>query len=184
MKEPWAIGQRVRSEAEPSLGLGIVDAFPTPRSIQIVFPAADERRLYNPATAPLRRFELGVGQSAQTRAGHSFRVERVEASADGLLTYHGQGLVVPEQLLADTSASHDPLQRLEAGEFSHHEAFDLRETGWKLRSEVLQQRCRGLIGGRVSLLPHQLAIAYKVSSRDYPRALLADEVGLGKTIEA
>ncbi|MBO9539746.1 RNA polymerase-associated protein RapA [bacterium] len=180
----WAIGQRVRSEAEPSLGLGIIESFPTSRSIQIAFPGAGERRIYNPANAPLRRFELGVGQSGQTQDGRTFRVERIEETEDGLLTYHGQGIVVPELQLADSSASRDPLQRLFAADFSAHEAFDLRKTGWHLRSEVLQQRCRGLTGARVSLLPHQLAIAYKVSSREYPRALLADEVGLGKTIEA
>lgn len=180
----WAIGQRVRSEAEPALGLGIIDSFPTPRSVQIVFPGAGERRIYNPASAPLHRYELGVGQSAQTREGQTFRVERIETSEAGLLTYHGQGLVVPELQLADTSAARDALQHLSAAEFSPHEAFDLREQGWHLRSEVMQQRTRGLIGGRVSLLPHQLAIAHKVGSREYPRALLSDEVGLGKTIEA
>ena len=180
----WAIGQRFRSEAEPALGLGIVTDFPTPRSVEITFPGASERRLYNPATAPLRRYELGVGQTGQTRDGRSFRVERVELSDEGLFTYYGQGIVVPEQDLADTSASHDPLQRLSASELSSHEAFDLREQGWRLRSEVMQLRTRGLMGARVALLPHQLAIAYKVANREYPRALLADEVGLGKTIEA
>lgn len=180
----WAIGQRVRSEAEPSLGLGLVEGFPTPRSIAILFPAAGERRLYNPATAPLHRYELGVGQTARTRDGRSFKVEGVEQGEDGLLTYLGQGLAVPESELADQSASNDPLQRLFAGDLSHHETFDLRRLGWQLRSEILQQQSRGLMGGRVALLPHQLAIAYKVSSREFPRALLADEVGLGKTIEA
>ncbi|MNX13838.1 RNA polymerase-associated protein RapA [compost metagenome] len=181
---PWAIGQRFRSEAEPSLGLGILTGFPTPRSIAIDFPGAGEQRLYNPATAPLRRYELGVGQAGQTRDGRSFRVERVEMSDEGLFTYYGQGIAVPEQDLADTSASHDPLQRLSASELSSHEAFDLREQGWRLRSEVMQLRTRGLMGARVALLPHQLAIAYKVANRETPRALLADEVGLGKTIEA
>ncbi len=181
---PWAIGMRVRSEAEPSLGLGIITGFPTPRSVSIDFPGAGEHRLYNPATAPLRRYELGIGQAARTRDGRSFRVERVEASDTGLLTYHAQGMTVPEQELADTSASHDPLQRLLASELSSHEGYDLREKGWRLRSEVMQQRTRGLMGGRVALLPHQLAIAYKVANRELPRALLADEVGLGKTIEA
>ncbi len=180
----WAVGQRVRSEAEPSLGLGIIAGFPTPRSVEIAFPGAGERRMYNPASAPLRRFVLGVGQAARTRDGRDFRVERVDLSPEGLLTYHGQNLTVPEQELADTSASHDPLQRLLASELSSHEAFDLREKGWRLRSEALQRRTRGLMGARVSLLPHQLAIAHKVANREYPRALLADEVGLGKTIEA
>lgn len=93
-------------------------------------------------------------------------------------------MAVPEQELADTSASYDPLERLNASELSSHEAFDLRELGWSLRSEVSKQRTRGLMGARVALLPHQMAIAYKVASRELPRALLADEVGLGKTIEA
>src|SRR5690606_16221880 len=42
----------------------------------------------------------------------------------------------------------------------------------------------GLLGSRTSLLPHQVYIADEVSRRHAPRVLLADEVGLGKTIEA
>jgi ATP-dependent helicase HepA len=40
------------------------------------------------------------------------------------------------------------------------------------------------MGARVQLLPHQIYIAHQVSQRHAPRVLLADEVGLGKTIEA
>lgn len=36
----------------------------------------------------------------------------------------------------------------------------------------------------MQLLPHQLYIASEVARRHEPRVLLADEVGLGKTIEA
>lgn len=36
----------------------------------------------------------------------------------------------------------------------------------------------------MQLLPHQFHIATELSAREHPRALLADEVGLGKTIEA
>src|SRR5690554_6544147 len=43
---------------------------------------------------------------------------------------------------------------------------------------------QGLIGARTQHLPHQLYIADEVSRRHAPRVLLADEVGLGKTIEA
>ena len=42
----------------------------------------------------------------------------------------------------------------------------------------------GLAGSRMELLRHQLSIAHEVASRHRPRVLLADEVGLGKTIEA
>ncbi len=37
---------------------------------------------------------------------------------------------------------------------------------------------------RISLLPHQLWVAYKVLARTPSRWLVADDVGLGKTIEA
>ena len=40
------------------------------------------------------------------------------------------------------------------------------------------------MGSRTSLLPHQVYIANEVGQRYSPRVLLADEVGLGKTIEA
>ncbi|SQJ21586.1 ATP-dependent helicase HepA [Salmonella enterica subsp. enterica serovar Poona] len=42
----------------------------------------------------------------------------------------------------------------------------------------------GLRGQRTNLIPHQLNIAHDVGRRHAPRVLLADEVGLGKTIEA
>ena len=39
-------------------------------------------------------------------------------------------------------------------------------------------------GGRVDLIEHQLYLAQEVAGRLQPRVLLADEVGLGKAIEA
>ncbi len=41
-----------------------------------------------------------------------------------------------------------------------------------------------MVGSRVGLIPHQLYIAHEVGQRFAARVLLADEVGLGKTIEA
>ena len=40
------------------------------------------------------------------------------------------------------------------------------------------------LGGRIRLFPHQLHVAERASASDPVRWLLADEVGLGKTIEA
>ena len=51
-------------------------------------------------------------------------------------------------------------------------------------SKVRRSPAVGFLGGRIDLIPHQLFIANEVSSRFCPRVLLADEVGLGKTIEA
>ena len=50
--------------------------------------------------------------------------------------------------------------------------------------QTIQSAVLGFVGGRVELIPHQFATAAEVSGRRFPRVLLADEPGLGKTIEA
>lgn len=62
--------------------------------------------------------------------------------------------------------------------------FALRYRARKFMSEQFKQAQSGLRGIRASLIPHQLYIANEVGKRHNPRVLLADEVGLGKTIEA
>lgn len=179
----WLPGQRVRNEGEPGLGLGIVTQASTSRTVSVYFPAVQENRTYSLASAPLRRFHLAPGQVATLVSGGSFRVEKLSLRED-LLYYSGGGKTVCETELADRCTSAGPLERLAEGELSHVKTFDLRSQGWTRRSEMLSQRFRGLTGARVALMPHQLAIASKVSGREMPRVLLADEVGLGKTIEA
>ncbi|MFX0074891.1 MAG: SNF2-related protein [Candidatus Hermodarchaeota archaeon] len=41
-----------------------------------------------------------------------------------------------------------------------------------------------ITNSRLSLMPHQINVAHRLSEEYFPRILLADEVGLGKTIEA
>lgn len=179
----WLPGQRVRNEVEPSLGLGIVSSQTGARTVAVYFPAVQENRVYSLASAPLRRFHLAPGQQAILVDGSTFRVEKLSLK-DGLLYYTGDGKTVCETQLADRSTSAGPLERLAEGEISHVQTFDLRVSGWEQRGEILSKRYRGLTGARVALMPHQLSITMKVAARELPRVLLADEVGLGKTIEA
>jgi ATP-dependent helicase HepA len=64
-------------------------------------------------------------------------------------------------------------------------------TAFRNRIEALELRkireAHGLgsfLGGRIRIYPHQLHVALRATARDPVRWLLADEVGLGKTIEA
>ena len=73
-----------------------------------------------------------------------------------------------------------PLERLQNNEFDEPWRFDLRTRA----AELLICNRDGQLGdARTDLLPHQISVAHKVVSSPKRRYLIADEVGLGKTIE-
>ena len=76
-----------------------------------------------------------------------------------------------------------PLDRLLASQIDYKEWYDLRIEALLMQANMQTSPLRGLVGSR-GLIPHQLYIAHEVGQRFAPRVLLADEVGLGKTIEA
>lgn len=180
--ESFVVGQRWMSEAEPELGLGTV-ALVEGRQVEIEFPAAGERRRYAARAAPLRRVRFRVGDRVVDREQQSFAIEAVEEE-DGLLRYIGGGRSALESTLSGATSPTLPRERLLSGRVDGPAVYDLRVSTLERRSELRRSRTRGLLGPRVALLPHQIAIAEEVASRQQPRVLLADEVGLGKTIEA
>ncbi len=178
------VGQRCLSEREPELGLGIVAQIDRPaKRIAVDFPAAGERRLYALNTPVLKRVQFRVGEVVAPRAGARFTVERVEET-DGLLTYAGEGRRVREDEVSDVTSVSRPPERLLAGQAEPGEVFDLRLRTLRWQAAWRQSEVRGFLGARVDLIPHQFYILQEVASRRLPRVLLADEVGLGKTIEA
>ena len=171
------------SQTEPEMGLGTVVELQG-RRVTLEFPAVEERRTYVADSAPLQRAKFQVGEDIETEDGRRLTVEKVEESG-GLLTYHGGGEIVPEGEIAARSSAGGLIGRLFSTIiFDDPADFDLRYETLKLRAEYRRWPVRGLIGGRVELIPHQQFIAHEVVSRRVPRVLLADEAGLGKTIEA
>jgi len=175
-------GQRWVSDTEPELGLGIVLKSEFGRA-EIFFPAADEHRQYALGSAPVRRVAFKEGDAIRTHSGESLHVDSI-TDAGGLLTYRCGARDVTEAELSDNITFSKPEDRLLAGQVDEHERFKLRVECLHRRREMRQSPARGFTGGRVDLIPHQISIAADVSSRMNPRVLLADEVGLGKTIEA
>lgn len=176
------IGQRWMSEPEPELGLGAVAAF-TERMVTVRFATTGETRNYARERAPLRRVRFRPGDQVRTRTGAALVVESV-AERNGLLHYRMAGGEVCETELSDTLATGQPERRLLAGRVDEPGAFDLRLAALQHQHRRRQSPVRGFVGGRFDLLPHQLYLAAEISGRLAPRVLLADEVGLGKTIEA
>ena len=178
------IGQRCMSEREPELGLGVVASVDGPaKRIGIDFPATGERRLYALGTAVLKRVQFRTGETVTTRGGGSFVIETATEEA-GLLVYTGGGQKVREDEISDVTSVSHPQERLLAGQVDPGEVFDLRFQALQAQARFRSSDVRGFLGGRLELIPHQFFILAEVSSRQIPRVLLADEVGLGKTIEA
>jgi len=180
-------GQRWVSNTESELGLGIVLGV-TNRRVEISFPAADEKRTYAIDNAPLSRVRYEVDQQIKNLDGHALLITDVEEH-NGCLIYlgtdeNGKVMVVPELELDSFVQFSKPQDRLFAGQIDKNRAFQLRLETLRFYRQLQQSPVAGLLGARIQLLPHQLYIASEAANRYAPRVLLADEVGLGKTIEA
>jgi len=178
----WALGARVLSNAEPELGIGILVRLEESVAT-FQFPQAKITRKYSLKNAPLRRALLSKGQKAKFKDRTEHKVQDLRFT-EGLAQYCIEDRWYWEHELSTEQSDQGALEYFFNGHFSEAQAFDLRKESWKLKSESLNPFSRGLIGARCDLLAHQLYIAQEVSRRPQPRVLLADEVGLGKTIEA
>ena len=182
-----APGQRWISNTEPELGLGIVFEV-ADRRVVMTFPAGDERRTYVLDNAPLTRVQYRVADRVRSEDGEELIVSGVDIQ-DSCLVYtginaRGQERSIHEIDLDSFVQFNRPLDRLFTGQIDKNSRFGLRQQTLLHRHRLQTNSTAGLIGPRVQLLPHQFYIADQVASRHTPRVLLADEVGLGKTIEA
>lgn len=183
----FVIGQRWVSHSDTGLGLGIVTDV-SGRRVTLGFPAIDEERTYAIDSAPLARVRYQPGEAIETFEGEHLTVKAVEEVA-GVLMYHGETAdaelrVISEVRLNSYVHFTEPHQRLFAGQFDRSGAFRLRLATVQHQDRLRASPVQGLIGARTQHLPHQVYIAHEVARRHAPRVLLADEVGLGKTIEA
>ncbi|MCL1048596.1 RNA polymerase-associated protein RapA [Shewanella abyssi] len=185
---PFSLGQRWISDTESELGLGTVVAMEG-RMVTVLFSATGENRLFSRAEAPLTRVIFNPGDKVESHDEWSLTVTEVEEK-DNLIIYHGTHNETGEQVsLRETLLNHNirfnkPQDRLFAGQIDRMDRFGVRYQCQLLRNKLATSDLLGLQGPRVGLIPHQQWIAHEVGQRFAPRVLLADEVGLGKTIEA
>ncbi len=174
--------QRWYSVMEPELGLGTVTLVEG-RTVEIYFPIKDLIRKYEIQSSPLARVYLSPGHLLRSRDGIKFSIESVTEKSNHYY-YHGKGQCVHERDLCDDIDVSTPENRLKGGNLADYRDFDLRLKANILQSKLLKSKLRGFGGVRMELFDHQIYIADEASKRHQVRLLLADEVGLGKTIEA
>ncbi|WP_411827900.1 helicase-related protein [Luteolibacter sp. AS25] len=175
-------GQRYISTSEPALGLGFVLSEEN-GLLELSFPAAEDTRTYAIASAPLVRVQFAPGDDIQDQEKNTIIVEEI-TEENGLITYHGGGKSIHETNLLDSLSFIRPDKRLLAGLTDKPRDFYQRLDALRWNAAIRRSPARGYTGARIDLIPHQLSIVAETANRLFPRVLLADEVGLGKTIEA
>ncbi len=184
----FAVGQRWLSENETELGLGMVQSVDH-RLVTIYYPANEEERTYAKNNTPLSRMIYQVGDTIETIHGDHLTVKAMEPLNE-IVVYMVQSpnsdqlAPIPETQLSHHLQLNLASDRLFSGQIDSLKWFELRYSALQAKAQQQLSEVNGLQGPRVDLIGHQLYIASEVGSRYSPRVLLADEVGLGKTIEA
>ncbi len=93
-------------------------------------------------------------------------------------------VAVADDVPVEVPASAGPLGELLAGRAGPASAFGLRARVSRFEALRRADSLGALLSSRVHVLPHQVGAAGRILADRIPRFVLADEVGLGKTIEA
>jgi len=155
---PFILGARFMSLTEPELGLGVVRELQD-KQVSVMFGAADTLRVYGVKTAPLKRIRFECGDTVKTRDNFEFEI-LVREEKEGLFYYSTTDSKFCEDELSDFLSFNKPEEKLFNGTSDHANLFSLRQKTLTHLKEWQMSKVKGLL------------------------VLLADEVGLGKTIEA
>jgi SNF2 family DNA or RNA helicase len=120
--------------------------------------------------------DYGVGKIYKARDGLC-KVE-FNPSVFSLPPFRSENFILS---LDEVEVCPTPLERAKAGQWEEAWKFDLRQMAARF---LTTNKGGQLSNARTEILPHQIFTAYTVVSSPRRRFMLADEVGLGKTIEA
>jgi ATP-dependent helicase HepA len=163
------------------LGIGRVTAVEG-RTLVVDFPRSRTRLRLAAGTDALIPVDLDPGRPVRImETGEETTVAR--RLGDGRIVLANSRTLRADELWP-LQVERSLLERLASGHVDDAADFLVRLDALRLLSLRQAGGLASFLGGRVRLFPHQLYVAERATASDPVRWLLADEVGLGKTIEA
>ena len=176
----WKPGDRLTHRYNPELGPGEVLEIRA-RNLFVRFPDAEQTLSFAVTADALVPFTLAPGSRARLAPGQEVVVVESCDAGRCLLT---DGREVSLDELWPLPVEPSPLERLARGRVDPFDDFANRLDGLRLLRIRQAGGLGSFLGGRIQLFPHQLYAAERACHSDPVRWLLADQVGLGKTVEA
>ncbi len=180
-ERPWTTGDYLTHSFNPELGIGRVAALEG-RAIVVEFPRSGAKLRLAASTDALVRVDLGPGRPVRITATREETTVTARLQ-DGSVRL-ANGRIAASHELWPLELEGALLERLALGDLDEVDDFVTRLDILQLLAIREADGLGSFLGGRIRLFPHQLHVAERASARDPVRWLLADEVGLGKTIEA
>ena len=176
------IGTKVLHKYNRDLGPGMVEDVAA-RRIVVFFPRTGERLTFGAGDAGLKPLELSAGRDARIEETGEV-VTLASKEKGGTVWTTTDGRQIEDGLLWPAEIPQDPVERLAGLDVDRAAAFRNRLDGLFLQRMRQAKGLGSFLGGRIAIHPHQLHVAERATAYEPVRWLLADEVGLGKTIEA
>jgi ATP-dependent helicase HepA len=177
----WKPGDYLTHRFNPELGIGRVTSLEA-RALVVEFPRSGTTLRLAANTDALVPVDLSPGRPVRVTdtQEHTTIVARLP---DGALQL-ANGRTTSSHALWPVDLEGVLLERLALGDLDEVDDFVTRLDILHLLTIREADGLGSFLGGRVRLFPHQLYVAERATASDPVRWLLADEVGLGKTIEA
>ena len=184
-----SVGMKLVHRAQPSWGVGeVLRVREGGRFLEVRFTGRQGPPFLVSAKDPaLSRYAFQPGETVGLLDGSKAKVVRFLGEGEAALyRYEVEGRSAPltELELVPLPPVGGALGTLAAGLGAKADIYALRRRAIRLDMERRADALGALFGSRVMPKPHQLAVVHRVLSAPSPRFVLADEVGLGKTIEA
>src|SRR5499427_2688556 len=184
-------GMKVRYLPQPEWGIGhLISLEEAGTRGRVLFPAREGGPIFvSTKQGILQPHQLRPGDSVHTGQGRAAVIAGEVEGGRGLRRYvirfeDGSEAEWPESELRAVAPKPDALTMLREFRAGDARNFLLRRQALLLDDERRCDALGALFASRVMVKPHQVGVVQRVLAAPRPRFILADEVGLGKTIEA